>query len=62
MNTLSKVFFPLGAIAALFLAITTQNWWKLSIVALFLIAAIQAYKTPGTSDVNEERDQSGESK
>ncbi len=41
---IAKILFPVGAVASLFLAIATQNWWKLPIAALFILGYLQIVK------------------
>ena len=43
---MAKIFFPLGAIVSLILAIVDKNPWKLIITFMFIVMSIQAFKLP----------------
>jgi hypothetical protein len=51
---MGKIFFPIGAIATLILAIVDANPWKLFMTLIFVMMSIQAFK-------EEPREQSEES-
>lgn len=46
MNTFVKILFPLGAVAAVSVAFITQDWWKLPVALIFILATFQAFKIP----------------
>ncbi|MFY0642796.1 MAG: hypothetical protein JXR16_17225 [Bermanella sp.] len=41
---MAKIFFPLGVIVSLLLAIVDKNPWKLIITFMFIVMTIQAFK------------------
>jgi hypothetical protein len=62
MDKLGKILFPIAAVAVTISAIMSKDWLRLGIAALFIIAAIRAFKADEASDVKEENDQLDEPK
>ena len=44
MDRLSKVLFPLAAIIVTISAVTSQDWLRLGIAVLFVMATIRVYR------------------
>ncbi len=62
MNELGKILFPIAAVAVTISAIMSNDWLRLGIAALFILATIRAFKADETSDVKEKNDQLDEPK
>lgn len=52
MDQLSKVLFPLAAIIVTISSVTSQDWLRLGIAVLFVMATIRVFNKPVDSQKN----------
>jgi len=52
MDKISKILFPVAAIIVTISAVTNQEWLRLGIAALFVLATIRLYRKPNEVNSN----------
>lgn len=58
MEKLGKVLFPLAAIIVTVSAVSSQDWLRLGIAALFVLASIRVFSKPEDSHSDENQPKS----